>query len=96
MIPKIPLSKLDKLTEKVLKENPILVKKILKTSDKERKNFKKYYHNKQICGNCKHSDNDLGIVSLRCDLIVSKECTDFGKVRSYEKCHFKCSKFEKR
>jgi hypothetical protein len=49
------------------------------------------------CGSCKHTDNHLGIVALHCDLLYNsqKDSEDFedGKVRSWNKCHFKPSKF---
>jgi hypothetical protein len=55
---------------------------------------------KQNCGNCKHSNNSLGIVAYHCDLLIGKELRykeyDDGKVRSYERCHFKPSKWIKR
>jgi hypothetical protein len=46
------------------------------------------------CGNCKHTDNDLGIVSLQCDLVTPHESLNRGKVRSYEQCMFKLSRWE--
>jgi hypothetical protein len=52
------------------------------------------------CGNCKHSDNDLGLVALHCELIYGTTEEDGGlsdgKVRSWEKCNFKPSKWEER
>lgn len=53
------------------------------------------------CGSCKHTDNDLGMVSLRCQIIYDEaeiawdagnkmameEC-DFAKVRSWHECHY--------
>ncbi len=52
------------------------------------------------CGNCKHSDNDLGLVALHCDLICgiedkNGEISD-GKVRSWEKCNFQPSHWKSR
>jgi len=51
------------------------------------------------CGSCKHADNDLGLVALHCDLICGTsedgEYND-GKVRSWEKCSFNPSRYEKR
>lgn len=57
------------------------------------------------CGSCKHSDNDLGFVSLRCAFIYEEmdsdeehdgEWYDFAKVRSWNECHYKPSKYEPR
>jgi len=57
------------------------------------------------CGSCKHSDNDLGFVSLRCDLIYEEmlndeehnsEWYDFAKVRSWHECHYSPSRYEPR
>ena len=63
------------------------------------------------CGSCKHSDNELGFVSLRCKLLndemnnqydkLSKDETDehlldYDKVRSWSKCYFEPSKYEPR
>jgi hypothetical protein len=55
------------------------------------------------CGSCAHTDNDLGIVALHCQIIYdealadpdpnSLENYDFAKVRSWDKCHFKPSKY---
>ena len=60
----------------------------------------------KTCGSCKHSDNELGIVSLRCQIIYDKaiesddpfalENADFAKVRSWHTCYFDPSKWEKR
>lgn len=57
------------------------------------------------CGSCVHTDNDLGFVSLRCQLIYDEaiiawetnkdameEC-DFAKVRSWHECHYKPSRY---
>ena len=49
---------------------------------------------KEKCGDCIHSDNELGFLSLRCDLLEVED--DFNKVRSWNSCRFKPSKFEKR
>ncbi len=55
------------------------------------------------CGGCKHTDNDLGIVALHCDLLLKEEEKEYktnkniiadGKVRSWYKCQFKPSKYE--
>ena len=57
------------------------------------------------CMNCKHTDNELGFVSYRCQLIYDEaladeehdmEWYDFAKVRSYHECHYEPSKFEAR
>ncbi len=61
---------------------------------------------KEICMNCQHSDNDLGVVSYRCQLIYDEACIawdkgnkmameecDFAKVRSYHDCHYEPSRF---
>lgn len=52
------------------------------------------------CGSCNHTDNFLGIVALHCDLLYvnSKDPDKYndGKVRSWNKCHFKPSRYEKR
>ncbi len=45
------------------------------------------------CGNCVHTDNDLGFVSLRCDLLPTED--DLNKVRSFNPCRFNESKFKK-
>lgn len=47
------------------------------------------------CGSCKHTDNKLGVVALHCDLLEGEEY-DWGKVRSWNKCQFKPSMYEKR
>ena len=44
------------------------------------------------CGNCKHTDNNLGFFSLRCDLLDPTE--DYNKVRSWNGCAFDPSKWE--
>ena len=46
---------------------------------------------KHRCGNCKHSDNDLGIVALHCDLVNGEN----SKVRTWEDCMFKCEQWER-
>ena len=56
------------------------------------------------CGSCKHSDNDLGFVSLRCQIIYdealesddpeSMEKADFAKVRSWHNCSFDPERWE--
>ena len=59
---------------------------------------------RNTCGSCKHSDNEYGVVALHCQLIIddfqngiySGECCDWGKVRSWDKCHFKENKWEPR
>lgn len=57
----------------------------------------------EVCMNCKHSDNDLGFISYRCQLIYDEmladeehdsEWYDFAKVRSYHECHYDPSRFE--
>lgn len=48
------------------------------------------------CGSCLHTDNDLGLVALYCDLIERKEENNWGKVRSWHKCRFKPSKYQSR
>jgi len=57
------------------------------------------------CGSCRHTDNELGFVSLRCALIYAEmeadeehdaEWYDFAKVRSWHECHYKPSKYEPR
>jgi hypothetical protein len=49
------------------------------------------------CGSCKHTDNDLGIVALHCDLIYDSQgayCEfEDGKVRSWNECSFKPSMY---
>lgn len=53
------------------------------------------------CGSCSHTDNDLGIVSLKCQIIhdnwmnneYSGEDCDWAKVRSWSKCHFNPSRY---
>lgn len=57
----------------------------------------------KTCGSCKHTDNDLGIVALHCQLIYDKarnkqelEDDDWGKVRSWEECYFKPSRWTPR
>jgi hypothetical protein len=51
------------------------------------------------CGNCKHTGNKLGFIALHCDLICGTydkgEYND-GKVRSWERCCFKPSKWVRR
>ena len=53
------------------------------------------------CGSCIHTDNDLGLVALHCDILREEQircgydCPD-GKVRSWEKCNFKPSRYKKR
>ena len=57
------------------------------------------------CGSCIHTDNTLGIVTLRCQIIYDEasvewetnknameEC-DFAKVRSWHECHFEPSRY---
>ena len=44
------------------------------------------------CGNCVHVDNDLGFFSNRCDLLPTED--DLNKVRSWNPCRFKPSRFE--
>ena len=58
------------------------------------------------CGSCIHTDNDLGIVALHCQLIYDEainsgnpdalEKCDWAKVRSWDGCHFMPSRYEKR
>lgn len=52
------------------------------------------------CGSCIHTDNDLGVVSLRCALLYKEmdeddehdgEWYDFAKVRSWDEC---CSRYQ--
>ena len=54
---------------------------------------------KRICGNCTHSDNNLGMFALYCDLITGNrdngEYND-GKVRSWQKCKLNPEKFNPR
>lgn len=54
------------------------------------------------CGSCKHTDNDLGIFALHCDLLLKEHKEEYktnkniipdGKVRSWWKCEFKPSKY---
>ena len=55
------------------------------------------------CGSCIHTDNELGVVSLRCQLIYDEaiksddpyalENCDFAKVRSWHDCHFNPSHY---
>uniref|UniRef100_A0A6M3X6J0 Uncharacterized protein n=1 Tax=viral metagenome TaxID=1070528 RepID=A0A6M3X6J0_9ZZZZ len=55
------------------------------------------------CGSCIHTNNNLGLVSLHCQLIYDEalksddpnamENCDFAKVRSWNKCHFKPSRY---
>ena len=52
----------------------------------------KIYKRKKTCGNCLHTDNELGIVALHCDLVHS----EINKVRSWETCMFKFDRWEKR
>jgi len=53
------------------------------------------------CGSCEHTNNDLGLVALHCDILMEQEkrekydCPD-GKVRSWWKCQFKPSKYTSR
>ena len=56
----------------------------------------------RTCGSCKHTNNKLGVVALHCQIIYDKAITeddlegaDFGKVRSWEKCYFKPSRWIK-
>jgi len=49
---------------------------------------------KKNCGNCKHTDNDMGVFALWCDLLPRHD--DLNKVRSWNACAFKPSKWEKR
>jgi hypothetical protein len=55
---------------------------------------------KRTCGNCTHSDNNLGIVALHCDLIAGTEYEsgeyNDGKVRSWQKCELNPEKFNPR
>jgi hypothetical protein len=52
------------------------------------------------CGSCKHTDNKLGVVALHCQLLYDEgmdkndlEGYDWGKVRSWEECYFKPSRW---
>ena len=58
-------------------------------------------HLPNTCGSCKHTDNDLGIAALHCQLIYDEATTreelegcDWGKVRSWNECQFNPSKWE--
>jgi len=56
------------------------------------------------CGSCIHTDNDIGFLSLRCQLIHDEamesndpdawENCDFAKVRSWHECHFEPSRYD--
>lgn len=52
------------------------------------------------CGTCKHTDNKLGLFAYHCDLMVGRILKDGeeddGKVRSWEKCNFKPSRYAMR
>lgn len=56
----------------------------------------------KICGTCKHTDNDLGIVALHCVLLRDYQLKNEpdgipdGKVRSWNKCELKPNQWEKR
>lgn len=44
------------------------------------------------CGSCEHTQNDLGVVAIHCNLLYEKGLE--SKVRSYEKCCFNPSKYK--
>jgi hypothetical protein len=47
------------------------------------------------CGSCRWTQNELGIFALRCELIRSDEEHDFGKVRSWDRCHLNPSRYKR-
>lgn len=55
------------------------------------------------CDSCKHTDNDLGLVALHCQLLYDiileskdEEYDDSDKVRSWNTCTFNPSRYEPR
>jgi len=56
------------------------------------------------CGSCVHTDNNIGVVAMHCQLIYNDmladiehdgEDYDWGKVRSWDDCYFKPSRYVK-
>ena len=49
------------------------------------------------CGSCKHTDNNLGLVALHCDLLEKEgkgvDDYDYSKVRSWERCYYLPTKY---
>lgn len=46
------------------------------------------------CGSCKHTNNNLGIVALHCNIKYNDKNFEESKVRSWNNCVYNPSRYE--